>query len=133
MKVTQALGNVDVTDALSPLKGSRAGQPSSRHNQVCSGKYPTSHQCSTISNMFSFGIKLICTYLVINKLSEFILPVTEYLSEWYNKVVMYMDGKGYGLFSYLPGVPVEEMKVAYKLVKTTMDGLLAVGDLVGSS
>ncbi|GKD04447.1 REF/SRPP-like protein [Tanacetum coccineum] len=71
------------------------------------------------------------TYPIINKLSEFILPVTEYLSEWYNKVVTYMDGKGYGLFGYLPSVPIDEMKAAYKLVKTTMDGLSSVGDLVG--
>ena len=42
-----------------------------------------------------------------------------------------MDGKGYGLFGYLPGVSIEEMKAAYKLVKTTMYGLSAVGDLVG--
>ncbi|GJY49762.1 REF/SRPP-like protein [Tanacetum coccineum] len=71
------------------------------------------------------------TYPIINKLSEFILPVTEYLSAWYNKAVTYMDGKGYGLFGYLPSVPIDEMKAAYKLVKTTMDGLSSVGDLVG--
>ncbi|PWA89932.1 Rubber elongation factor [Artemisia annua] len=71
------------------------------------------------------------TYPLINKLSELFLPMTEYLSEWYNKVVRYMDGKGYALFGYLPSVPIDEMKAAYKLVKTTMDGLSAVGDLVG--
>lgn len=67
-------------------------------------------------------------YPLVNKLSALFLPVTEYLSEWYNKVVRYMDGKGYGLFGYLPSVPIDEMKAAYKLVKTTMDGLSNVGD-----
>ncbi|KAD2393716.1 hypothetical protein E3N88_40693 [Mikania micrantha] len=71
------------------------------------------------------------THAWFNALAEPTLPVVEYLSELYNKVVIYMDGRGYSLFGYLPSLPIDEMKVAYKLVNTTMDGLSAVGNLAG--
>ncbi|KAI3817456.1 hypothetical protein L1987_11247 [Smallanthus sonchifolius] len=76
-----------------------------------------------------FWYKVSKQYPWVATLSEFILPVVEYVFEWYNKVVTYMDGKDYSLFGYLPLVPIDEMKDAYKLVKTSMDGLSAVGDL----
>ncbi|MFS7994667.1 putative rubber elongation factor [Helianthus anomalus] len=70
------------------------------------------------------------TYPLGNALAGFTLPVVEYLSKLYlyNKVVTYMDGKCYRLFGYLPSLPIEEMKVAYKLVKTTMDGSVRMND-----
>ncbi|KAI3817454.1 hypothetical protein L1987_11245 [Smallanthus sonchifolius] len=72
-------------------------------------------------------------YPTVAELSEFILPVVECLCQLYNKVVTYMDGKGYSIFGYLPLVPIDEMKAAYKLVKTSRDGLSAIGDLLGSN
>ncbi|KVI05720.1 REF/SRPP-like protein At1g67360 [Cynara cardunculus var. scolymus] len=72
------------------------------------------------------------TYPLFHSLAELILPVVEKLSEYYNKLVRYMDGQGYELFDYLPLVPIDEMKAAYKVVKMAMDGLSAVGDLAGA-
>ncbi|KAI3730827.1 hypothetical protein L1987_62005 [Smallanthus sonchifolius] len=70
-------------------------------------------------------------YPTVAELSEFILPVVECLCQLYNKVVTYMDGKGYSIFGYLPLVPIDEMKAAYMLVKTSRDGLSAIGDVLG--
>ncbi|XP_035832238.1 uncharacterized protein LOC110871612 isoform X2 [Helianthus annuus] len=75
--------------------------------------------------------ELMNKYPTLAQLSEFILPVVEVMCELYNKAVAFMDGKGYSIAGYLPLVPIDEMKAAYKLVKTSKDGLAAVGDLVG--
>nr|XP_043621231.1 uncharacterized protein LOC122592959 [Erigeron canadensis] len=70
-------------------------------------------------------------YPLLHILSELFLPVAECFSKWYNKLLTYMDRKGYSLSGYLPSVPIDEMKAAYKVVKTTMDGLSAAGNLPG--
>ncbi|KAK9063526.1 hypothetical protein SSX86_017396 [Deinandra increscens subsp. villosa] len=75
--------------------------------------------------------ELVNKYPWVGELSELILPVVEYVCELYNKVVTYMDEEGYSIFGYMPLIPIDEMKVAYKLVKTSRDGLSAVGDLLG--
>ncbi|KAJ0763395.1 putative rubber elongation factor [Helianthus annuus] len=75
--------------------------------------------------------ELMKKYPTLAQLSEFILPVVEVMCELYNKAVAFMDGKGYSIAGYLPLIPIDEMKAAYKLVKTSKDGLAAVGDLVG--
>ncbi|KAD2804021.1 hypothetical protein E3N88_37398 [Mikania micrantha] len=59
----------------------------------------------------------------LGKVSEYILPVVESASKLYNKVVTYMDEKGYSISGYLPLIPIDEMKAAYKLVKTSREAL----------
>ncbi|KAK1415846.1 hypothetical protein QVD17_31634 [Tagetes erecta] len=71
-------------------------------------------------------------YPLVDDLSGFILPVIECMCKLYNKMVTYMDGKGYSVFGYLPLVPVDEIEAAYKLLKTSSDGLSAIGDLLGT-
>ncbi|KAJ9554528.1 hypothetical protein OSB04_018573 [Centaurea solstitialis] len=70
-------------------------------------------------------------YPQIRCLGKVFLPVVEKLSEWYNKFVKYMVKEGCELFDYLPLIPINEMKAAYKVVKVANEGLSALGDLAG--
>ncbi|KAI3515996.1 hypothetical protein L1887_14903 [Cichorium endivia] len=70
-------------------------------------------------------------YAPIKALGKAILPVIEKLCESYNNKIEELDEKGHSFFGYLPTIPITEMKVAYKLVKTANAGLEAVEDVVG--
>ncbi|KAL7588581.1 hypothetical protein Lser_V15G40944 [Lactuca serriola] len=77
-------------------------------------------------------------YKIIKAMGKAILPLIEKLCEWYNQKLKDLDEQGYSFFGYLPTIPIEEMKVAYMLVKTANagletvgSGLSAVGDVVG--
>ncbi|KAI3780076.1 hypothetical protein L2E82_09955 [Cichorium intybus] len=66
-------------------------------------------------------------YAPVNALGYSILPLTENLCEWYNKMLKQLDEKGHSFFGYLPTMPISEMKAAHKLVKTDNAGVEAVG------
>ncbi|KAI7754002.1 hypothetical protein M8C21_026264 [Ambrosia artemisiifolia] len=86
---------------------------------------------STIPIIAQLWYELMNKYPIVAEISEFVLPVVECVSVLYNNLVTLMDTKGYSIAGYLPLVPIDEMKAAYKLVKTSRDGLAAVGDLIG--
>ncbi|XP_073130022.1 REF/SRPP-like protein At1g67360 [Henckelia pumila] len=56
-------------------------------------------------------------YPAVHGASEVAVPAAVHWSEKYNKMVKDMATQGYGLFNYVPLVPVEEMAKAYKQVE----------------